>query len=309
MLVARGRRSARRRGRRTRRRCRERTVMPSARNCRRSSTLLTTLPLCAPTRSPSESRCGWALTCDGVAEGRPAQLRDAATAAHLARSRGAPRPSSTLPTSLRRSIAACVAEGRRPDRVVAAVGQATTGIDQQLAERALGADDDAEDPAHVRVPPSAWERGVDPATGRPELPGRGRTRERRSSTPASTEPPRPPVRIERPLSQRDAVQGGDSTVLVPPRQKGRSGPPWPPSRCPQAAPRPEWCADTYHASYVGAPADGRAWTTESPHAPRMLRGGSWSSGGAAQCRSAERIRALPTDRLSTFGFRVVVEGK
>ena len=43
-----------------------RTVIPSAMNWRRSSALLTTLPLCAPTRSPSESRWGWALAIDGA---------------------------------------------------------------------------------------------------------------------------------------------------------------------------------------------------------------------------------------------------
>jgi formylglycine-generating enzyme required for sulfatase activity len=36
----------------------------------------------------------------------------------------------------------------------------------------------------------------------------------------------------------------------------------------------EWCADTWHDTYAGAPADGAAWT-DGDAARRVLRGGSW----------------------------------
>jgi formylglycine-generating enzyme required for sulfatase activity len=34
----------------------------------------------------------------------------------------------------------------------------------------------------------------------------------------------------------------------------------------------EWCADSWHDNYSGAPIDGSAWTGS---ASRVLRGGSW----------------------------------
>jgi len=43
----------------------------------------------------------------------------------------------------------------------------------------------------------------------------------------------------------------------------------------------EWTADRWHADYVGAPADGRAWTEESPVPwSRPLRGGGYSHTGS-----------------------------
>ena len=67
----------------------------------------------------------------------------------------------------------------------------------------------------------------------------------------------------------------------------------------------EWCLDTWHESYRGAPDDGRAWVSEgSQEARRLLRGGSWAAlpGG---CRSAYRDRGAPEDAGSLVGFRVV----
>jgi len=37
----------------------------------------------------------------------------------------------------------------------------------------------------------------------------------------------------------------------------------------------EWCADPWHESYDGAPADGQVWTTSGHPTLRVLRGGSW----------------------------------
>lgn len=37
----------------------------------------------------------------------------------------------------------------------------------------------------------------------------------------------------------------------------------------------EWCEDTYHSDYTGAPTDGSAWVTDSDQDRRVLRGGGW----------------------------------
>lgn len=65
----------------------------------------------------------------------------------------------------------------------------------------------------------------------------------------------------------------------------------------------EWCQDTYHDSYDGAPEDGAAW--ESPGSTcRLLRGGSWSE-PPGNCRAAVR-NFKPSDvRSDMIGFRVL----
>jgi formylglycine-generating enzyme required for sulfatase activity len=63
----------------------------------------------------------------------------------------------------------------------------------------------------------------------------------------------------------------------------------------------EWCEDTYHENYEGAPADGTAWT-EKGTPRRVFRGGSWFD-GAEDCRSAGRGRYLPGYRYGHLGFR------
>jgi formylglycine-generating enzyme required for sulfatase activity len=64
----------------------------------------------------------------------------------------------------------------------------------------------------------------------------------------------------------------------------------------------EWCADHWHASYVGAPADGSAWIDhDKAAARRVLRGGSWFS-AARRVRSASRDHAGPGHRIY-IGFR------
>ena len=69
----------------------------------------------------------------------------------------------------------------------------------------------------------------------------------------------------------------------------------------------EWCEDTYHESYDGAPADGTAWTEGGeewePGTPyRVFRGGCWYD-PAENCRSAYRFRSLPAYRYWFLGFR------
>jgi formylglycine-generating enzyme required for sulfatase activity len=68
----------------------------------------------------------------------------------------------------------------------------------------------------------------------------------------------------------------------------------------------EWCLDTWHPDYHGAPADGRAWGA-GPYAHlRVVRGGSWYD-LAVYCRSAARLRHKPEHDGGDTGFRVVVE--
>ncbi|NBD33960.1 MAG: SUMF1/EgtB/PvdO family nonheme iron enzyme [Cyanobacteria bacterium] len=68
----------------------------------------------------------------------------------------------------------------------------------------------------------------------------------------------------------------------------------------------EWCADTWHDDYEGAPTDGRAWTEGGNDNCSPLRGGSWLD-TPDDCRSACR-NDLFRGRdyiLNTIGFRVV----
>ena len=64
----------------------------------------------------------------------------------------------------------------------------------------------------------------------------------------------------------------------------------------------EWCQDTWHSDYTGAPTNGRAWVS-SGETRRVLRGGSWSS-FAYYCRSAFRFNVNPTYRIYYYGFRL-----
>ncbi len=67
----------------------------------------------------------------------------------------------------------------------------------------------------------------------------------------------------------------------------------------------EWCQDTWHPSYEGAPTQGEAWIdTSVEHPYRVLRGGAWNA-YARQCRSSSRNRNIETFRGNFVGFRVV----
>ncbi|MEH2392909.1 MAG: SUMF1/EgtB/PvdO family nonheme iron enzyme [Nostoc sp.] len=72
----------------------------------------------------------------------------------------------------------------------------------------------------------------------------------------------------------------------------------------------EWCQDSWHDSYKGAPQDGSAWI-DNDNKNQILRGGSWLY-GPGLCRSASRdnynwvVRWLVRDYFSfNIGFRVV----
>ena len=67
----------------------------------------------------------------------------------------------------------------------------------------------------------------------------------------------------------------------------------------------EWCADDWHDSYDGAPADGSAWLGPASKAGgrvRVIRGGSWS-GHARIVRAAFRSRFHEGPRIDLLGFR------
>lgn len=68
----------------------------------------------------------------------------------------------------------------------------------------------------------------------------------------------------------------------------------------------EWCADTWHENYKGAPIDGSAWLEdyENDNQLRLVRGGSWSN-NPVYCRCAFRFRYNPDLDNTDIGFRVV----
>ncbi|GEM_PF-2550200 len=63
----------------------------------------------------------------------------------------------------------------------------------------------------------------------------------------------------------------------------------------------EWCADTWHATYEGAPTDGAA-RLGGGSTDRVIRGGSWSL-DARGVRAAYRYWGDPTYRDDDLGFR------
>jgi formylglycine-generating enzyme required for sulfatase activity/uncharacterized caspase-like protein len=76
----------------------------------------------------------------------------------------------------------------------------------------------------------------------------------------------------------------------------------------------EWCQDTWHGSYQGAPTDGNPWfddknsLAQKPGAA-VLRGGSWVN-SPNYCRSASHNSPYGAERAyiyDCFGFRVVCE--
>jgi len=63
----------------------------------------------------------------------------------------------------------------------------------------------------------------------------------------------------------------------------------------------EWCEDTWHRSYAGAPTDGSAWVDRGA-AARILRGGGWGY-AVGNLRCAIRFGFPPGFRFTNFGFR------
>ena len=65
----------------------------------------------------------------------------------------------------------------------------------------------------------------------------------------------------------------------------------------------EWCQDTSHKNYNGAPTDGSAWLSSGQSKERVRRGGSWNA-DPGRCRSAFRFSASPDVTYDNQGFRV-----
>ena len=64
----------------------------------------------------------------------------------------------------------------------------------------------------------------------------------------------------------------------------------------------QWCEDSWHPNYRGAPEDGTAWQG-GDESMSILRGGAWNYGPSG-LRSADR-NWLPTlARTNYLGFRV-----
>ena len=66
----------------------------------------------------------------------------------------------------------------------------------------------------------------------------------------------------------------------------------------------EWCQDTYHENYKGAPNDGSIWGNLGDGKEKLLRGGSWYT-PPSNVRGASRGRYAPDNRSYHLGIRVV----
>jgi formylglycine-generating enzyme required for sulfatase activity len=64
----------------------------------------------------------------------------------------------------------------------------------------------------------------------------------------------------------------------------------------------EWVEDSWHANYIGAPDEGRAWV-EPEDSRRLVRGGAWDY-LPRLLRSAWRDWHLADQRTDNIGFRV-----
>ena len=66
----------------------------------------------------------------------------------------------------------------------------------------------------------------------------------------------------------------------------------------------EWCADTWHPNYEGAPTDGSAWI-DAASPDRVRRGGGWFPSWALSLRSSSRASRSPEPdpQISVQGFR------
>ena len=67
----------------------------------------------------------------------------------------------------------------------------------------------------------------------------------------------------------------------------------------------EWCADSWHDDYEGAPADGSAWTTGGDGKQAVLRGGSWKD-DADKLTSSFRRAADKQLKDDAVGLRCVL---
>jgi len=69
----------------------------------------------------------------------------------------------------------------------------------------------------------------------------------------------------------------------------------------------EWCLDTWHENYNGAPSDGNVWEGGDTRY-RVVRGGSWNYLGL-NSRAANRNRNTPFNMNFLTGFRLVLAAR
>ncbi len=67
----------------------------------------------------------------------------------------------------------------------------------------------------------------------------------------------------------------------------------------------EWCADAWHDTYAGAPADGSPWSDGGPEGAGVLRGGSWKD-PRQRLTSSYRRRAPRELKDDAVGLRCVL---
>ena len=66
----------------------------------------------------------------------------------------------------------------------------------------------------------------------------------------------------------------------------------------------EWCLDTWHNNYNGAPTDGSSWESGGNSNVRVLRGGCWFN-NSGLCRSAGRNCYNAENLNFNWGFRFI----
>jgi formylglycine-generating enzyme required for sulfatase activity len=67
----------------------------------------------------------------------------------------------------------------------------------------------------------------------------------------------------------------------------------------------EWCEDSWHANYEGAPSNSSAWLVQG-NKLRIARGGSWIDPAYA-CRCSARQKFVENAKEPYLGFRIVME--
>jgi formylglycine-generating enzyme required for sulfatase activity len=71
----------------------------------------------------------------------------------------------------------------------------------------------------------------------------------------------------------------------------------------------EWCEDTWHDNYQGAPIDGSSWGSDNdPQLSRIMRGGAWFM-NPPNCRSAIREKSTSVGRNAGIGFRIALSAQ
>ena len=66
----------------------------------------------------------------------------------------------------------------------------------------------------------------------------------------------------------------------------------------------EWCADSWHEDYTGAPLNGEPWIRGGTR-ERVIRGGSWHD-PPVLCRSSARLKLSPSEGEDFMGLRVAL---